>query len=134
MILFLPYPPSVNTYWRSVVIKRKVRVLISAEGRKYRTAVIASIAEQLKMFPKAIAGPVHVHLWACSPDKRRRDLDNLPKAVFDACTHARVWHDDSQIQKFTVEWASVAKASSWDHALKHGSIALEITPLPEAPS
>ena len=31
------------------------------------------------------------------PNRLRRDLDNLPKAVLDALTHAGLWVDDAQI-------------------------------------
>lgn len=36
------------------------------------------------------------------PDKRRRDGENLQKAVLDACNKV-VYHDDSQAKKNTVE-------------------------------
>jgi crossover junction endodeoxyribonuclease RusA len=31
------------------------------------------------------------------PDKRRRDLDNILKALLDGLTHSGVWGDDSQV-------------------------------------
>ena len=39
--LELPYPPSVNTYWRSVA----GRVLISKAGRMYRAATTLQATE-----------------------------------------------------------------------------------------
>jgi Holliday junction resolvase RusA-like endonuclease len=38
----LPWPPSVNGYWR----KWRGRMVISVEGRKYREAVIKHIWQQ----------------------------------------------------------------------------------------
>ena len=32
------------------------------------------------------------------PDRKRRDIDNLDKQIFDALTHAQVWKDDSQVK------------------------------------
>lgn len=101
----LPYPPSLNTYWRHVLIKRTVRVLISAEGRAYRKAVADAV-----MLARA-AGKMQRHQAICRlsvrieaqpPDRRVRDLDNLPKAVLDAMTAAGVWLDDAQVDELTV--------------------------------
>lgn len=92
----LPPPPSVNTYWRTF----RGRMLISAKGREYRQTVANTVAwrELRPMF----SGLVSVELTFCPPDKRRRDLDNLLKATFDALTSAGVWADDNQVNEFTV--------------------------------
>lgn len=105
MKLILPFPPTVNTYWRFTT----KGVLISASGRSYRTNTIAAVLEQLKKRPKAITGPVEITLILNPPDKRRRDLDNYLKAIFDSLTHAGVWEDDSQIKKMEVKWGEAVK-------------------------
>lgn len=142
MILFLPFPPTVNTYWRTVRVpagrsrEMVTRVLISERGRQYREAVQKEVLAQLPLPIHPLQGGVRVHLWACPPDRRRRDLDNLPKAVFDACTHSRVWGDDSQIQRLTIEWATMAVPDNGPAVqgvafpIKPGSICLHISPLP----
>jgi hypothetical protein len=48
-----------------------------------------------------------VRLLAYPPDRRIRDLDNLPKGVLDALTHAGVWGDDSQIDDLRIVRGSV---------------------------
>jgi crossover junction endodeoxyribonuclease RusA len=91
----LPYPPSVNHYWRRVGF----RTLISRGGRRYRRDVVALLAA-------GRAAPLHgrlelvVHVFP--PDDRRRDLDNLQKALCDALQHAGVYADDSQIDRLDV--------------------------------
>lgn len=40
---------------------------------------------------------VSVHITTHAPDRRRRDLDNINKALLDCLTHAGVYTDDSQI-------------------------------------
>ena len=96
--LTLPWPPSVNTIWRRV----GSLTLLSEKGRQYRQ----SVADQVLI--QRVAGKLNdsdrlaVAIEAHAPDKRRRDLDNLPKAVLDALTHAKVWGDDSQIDKLLI--------------------------------
>lgn len=95
--LVLPWPPTVNTYWRNVA----GRTLISKGGRLYRKMV----AMQLSYSPyraDILTGRLAVNITAHPPDKRRRDLDNLPKGLLDALTHARVWEDDSQIDDLRI--------------------------------
>lgn len=95
--MVLPFPPSLNTYWRSVPGKG---VLISEKGRQYRSAVQAlAIAQKWQRFGDSRLS-VNIEAWA--PDKRRRDLDNMLKAALDALTHAGVWQDDSQIDELRI--------------------------------
>ena len=95
----LPWPPSVNTYWRNV----NGRTIISAKGREYRQAVGDMILVQRAVCH--YAGPLRVDIQAFRPDKRRRDLDNLLKAVLDGMTYAGVYDDDSQIVDLRIYWA-----------------------------
>ena len=95
----LPWPPSVNTYWRTF----RGRMIISAKGREYRIAVAQQIIDQ--QCGKRLAGKLKVEIEAWRPDNRRRDLDNLFKAALDGCTHAGVWEDDSNIVDLRIYWA-----------------------------
>jgi len=90
--LVLPYPPSVNTYWRH----NRGRTHISTKGKMYRSDVILAVMMQLKGHV-TLTDRLKVTITALMPDKRRRDLDNLPKAVLDSLQHAGVYEDDSQI-------------------------------------
>lgn len=103
-MIVLPWPPSVNRYWRQF----QGRVLIAAGGRRYRTDV-----ELVVMLTKAQtfgAAPVDVEIAAWFPDRRRRDIDNVLKAPLDALTHAGVWQDDSQIQSLSIRRAGIDQA------------------------
>ena len=82
--LELPFPPSVNHYYRRV----GPRTLLSREGRRYRERVAAVVAE-LGLRP--LAGPLEAEVLVFPPDRRRRDLDNLQKAVWDSLQHAGVY-------------------------------------------
>jgi len=97
MIATLPYPPSINHYWRRV----GPRTLISREGRTFRTNVCALLGGGGPRKPPA-GGRIALCMDAFPPDRRRRDLDNLIKATADALQHAGVYEDDSLIDLLLV--------------------------------
>ncbi|AKA37724.1 RusA family crossover junction endodeoxyribonuclease [Yersinia ruckeri] len=115
MLLTLPFPPSVNSYWRAPSKGPLAgRHLISAKGRQFRTEALACVLEQLRRVPKIITEPVSVAIVFYPPNLIRRDLDNFLKAPLDALTHAGVWADDSQVKKLTMEWGPVTKGGKVD--------------------
>lgn len=91
----LPWPPSVNHYWRHA----RGRHYIGEEGKRYRELV--AWTARAHGVPRR-EGPVAVVLRCYPPDRRIRDLDNLPKALIDALTHGGAWTDDSQISVLIV--------------------------------
>jgi len=102
--LTLPFPPSLNRYYRSPNTGPLAgRTLISQEGRQYRKDVDNCLT--LARTHSVGFRRVKVDIEARMPDRRTRDLDNLPKALFDALTHAGLWYDDSQIDDYRV-WRS----------------------------
>lgn len=111
--LTLPFPPSLNTYYRHVVIpvksgKGRSVTLMSMAGRKYREAVkkIATGA------CACMSGPLRVCLDLYPPDRRARDLDNYAKAVLDALTLSGVWGDDAQIDELRIVRRTVVRCGS----------------------
>lgn len=89
----LPFPPSVNGYWRNL----PGRTILSKRAREYRKAILALVGPV-----KPLLGRLHAVVTLFPPDKRRRDLDNYMKSLFDALQHAGVYRDDEQIDEFTV--------------------------------
>nr|WP_289306315.1 RusA family crossover junction endodeoxyribonuclease [Escherichia coli] len=57
------------------------------------------------------------------PNARRRDLDNLQKAAFDALTKSGFWLDDQQVDYYSVKRMPVVKG---------GRLELTITELESA--
>lgn len=99
MELSLPYPPSVNHIWRRV----GARTVISREGRRYRRDVCAALATMPGGGVARMDGRLAVRVTVCPPDHRRRDLDNVQKALLDALAKGGAYHDDSQIDRLEVE-------------------------------
>lgn len=94
--LELPYPPSVNHYYRRV----GPRTLISREGRRFRQRVLSVLAAYAL---RPFAGPLAVQVEIYPPDRRRRDIDNVQKSLFDALQHGGVYRDDSQVVRLVIE-------------------------------
>ena len=86
----LPYPPSVNHYWRMF----RGRMVISREGRAFRERVCSVLAAA---GVKPMMGPLAVEIDLYPPDRRRRDIDNGLKASLDGLQHGGAYEDDSQI-------------------------------------
>ena len=84
-------------------------MILSRAGRKYREDAVWWIQNQVKT-KKPMEGRLEVLLEVFPPDKRKRDLSNLPKAVEDAITHAgNVWIDDEQIDDLRIVRREITK-------------------------
>lgn len=87
----LPWPPSVNHYWAA---RGRGRYL-SPRAQAWHREAWAVLRAQKNGGP--IKGPVAVTLVLHPPDRRRRDVDNVLKAVLDALVKGGVLRDDSQV-------------------------------------
>lgn len=108
-ILVLPYPPSVNALYRAIpIVSRKTgktiaRSIKSRAYRKWETA--GGLALNAQSNPSVIAAqlPSHftVDITLNPPDLRRRDADNVAKAVQDlVCRWLGI--DDSRVIRVAV--------------------------------
>jgi crossover junction endodeoxyribonuclease RusA len=96
MEIELPFPPSANHYYRRV----GPRTLISREGRRFRERICALLGGA---GVRRLRGPLHIEIEVYPPDRRRRDIDNVQKALLDALQHGGLYEDDSQIVKLNIE-------------------------------
>lgn len=104
--LVLPWPPSVNQYWRHPSNGPLAgRHLISEQGRAYRGKVLAQLTAEGQRHK--LADRLSVSILCYPPDRRRRDLDNILKAALDALVFAGVMLDDSQIDRLAIERCAV---------------------------
>lgn len=107
LTLVLPFPPSVNHYWRHVIMGKFVRTLISAAGREFKLNVAQALQNQLGAKIDPILCDCRLYVSLHAPDRRRRDVDNYAKALLDSLTEAGVWADDSQIRDLRLVWGDV---------------------------
>ena len=93
----LPWPPTVNTYWRH----NRGRFHVSQKGQAYRDAVTI-LCMVAKLSNLKLEGDLSRFIEAYPPDRKRRDLDNILKAPLDALQYAGVYYDDFQFNQITV--------------------------------
>jgi crossover junction endodeoxyribonuclease RusA len=119
--LRLPWPPSMNTYWRAPNTGPLAgRVLLSNAAREYRKEAALWVTNSGKADARA---RLSVLLTAFPPDKRKRDLDNLLKPLLDTLQHCGIIADDGQIDDLRITRAKIAP---------DGVIAVQITELAPA--
>lgn len=110
----LPWPPSVNGYWRTF----KGRQIVSKRGREYRESV-GLMMSAAHMSDIAINERLQVKLLLEPPTRRKFDVDNFTKAVFDALTHCGFWVDDELVDDLRVV----------KHQKGHGSVTVLVRPV-----
>jgi crossover junction endodeoxyribonuclease RusA len=89
--LELTYPPSVNDYYTKWCQGKSVRVAVGSPGMAFRAEVLRfKLINKIQTITDRVS--MEVELWA--PDRRKRDIDNPLKCLFDALTYAKVWDDD----------------------------------------
>lgn len=94
--LTLPWPPTVNTYYR-----RHGHVIhLSNRGRHYGNAVARIVRKEQPLTRLVEQVGVLIELWP--PNRARWDVDNRAKAVLDALTKAMLWRDDSQVRDLRI--------------------------------
>ena len=98
--IILPFPPSVNRLWRTT----KTGGMYSSKNyMEWKKLAEWAVAGQVK--GKKITGEYTLEIVAVKPDKRRRDLGNLEKAVSDLLQKVKVIEDDYLCQDIHLRWA-----------------------------
>jgi crossover junction endodeoxyribonuclease RusA len=97
----LPFPPSVNNLFSHN--KSTGKRFISENYKSWRTEAGWALKAQN---PQKTTGRVRVTIIAVRPDKRKRDIDNITKAINDLLVSFEVIEDDCLIDYQTVAWSS----------------------------
>jgi crossover junction endodeoxyribonuclease RusA len=107
--LDLPVPPSVNAIWRH----GKGRTFRRPEYDEWRRSAGWELRSQK---PQSIQGWCAIRVCAAIP-KRRRDLDNLLKALFDLLVEHRIIDNDADVAGIEARW---------DRTVPTGRVHLEV--------
>lgn len=92
----LPFPPSVNNLY----INAGKRRVMSARYKAWFALACVSVKDTHRQN----IGPYALNICVKRPDKRRRDLGNLEKAVSDLLVECGVIRDDSLCERITLQW------------------------------
>jgi len=96
--LILPYPPTINTYYRFAPGDTQPR--ISPKGRAYQTRITMLC---MRVKPFRMDERLHMTIGAWVPDKRMRDIDNIEKPLIDSMEKAGIYPNDEQIDVLSID-------------------------------
>lgn len=109
IILELPFPPSVNHYYKTVRTRHSIMIYINARGVEYRKQIKGIVVANKIKNEHAFDIPyfrnerVRAEFYVYPPDKRIRDLDNLGKVLADSLQDALIYSNDNQIDQLYFE-------------------------------
>jgi crossover junction endodeoxyribonuclease RusA len=101
--LELPFPVSVNQYYRAILRGKFCTSIMSAKGREFKQRVSHLVADSER---QPTDKPVMVIIKLFPPSKRRYDVDNMLKSLLDSLIGI-AYDDDSQIQCLAISKEAV---------------------------
>ncbi len=104
IVLFLPWPPTVNSYYK---VTRNGQRYLDKKVRWFRAQVLEAISEQCPGL--TLDESLFMEVYLFPPDKRKRDLDNYMKGLLDAITEAELWTDDVLVDQLHIFRGEVTK-------------------------
>ena len=105
IVLNLPLPPTVNHYIKSSGYRR----YLSKEAIEFKKQVADYVSEY--KIPKLGDARLEMHITIYFANKRRQDLDNRVKSLWDSLgsSGAGVFNDDSQIDILFLQRGEIKK-------------------------
>jgi len=120
--LELPWPPTINHYYRYGKGGHKGKRYLTDRAKAFRSEVQVEFMKRYyqpgKGISPALTGDVSIYVEMRPPDRRVRDIDNGLKALFDSLVHAGALLDDHQIKEVHLYWMDVVKGGSVDVVLE----------------
>jgi crossover junction endodeoxyribonuclease RusA len=103
LVLNLPLPPSINHYWGQHGHRR----FVSKSGIKFKLEVQDYVI--VHNVPKLRDARLQMQVTLYPKDKRKQDIDNRIKALWDALASAGVFDNDEQIDVLIIERGEIKK-------------------------
>ena len=103
LVLNLPLPPSVNHYWGQSGHRRYV----SKAGVEFKEQVSNYVAEY--SVPKLGTARLQMQVTLYPRDRRKQDIDNRIKALWDALADSGVFDNDEQIDVLIIHRGEIKK-------------------------
>jgi crossover junction endodeoxyribonuclease RusA len=98
----LPYPPSVNHYWKSGRKKLASGKIVPYRFKSPKACKFISDVKLLVGRCNTSLSRLGIELQVYPPDNRTRDIDNILKAVLDSLVTCGLMQDDEQIDDLRV--------------------------------
>ena len=119
VVLTLPYPPSSNHLYATRADNRRH---LSQSGRAFHRQVqqvVLSTGARManderaraRWCPWPMTGRLIASLYVYPPDRRRRDIENVSKIVWDALKGVGLYQDDSQIDELHIYRGAVREVA-----------------------
>ena len=112
--LTLPYPVSVNQYYRAIVRGRICCSILSKKGREFKERVANLVSDTEK---QPTDKPVMVIIKIYPPTRRKFDVDNMLKSLLDSLIGI-AYVDDEQIRCLAVSKEEVVKGGKTEIKIK----------------
>jgi len=114
LALTLPFPVSVNQYYRAILRGKFCTSILSAKGREFKERVANMVAESEKN-PTDKRVMCQIKLYP--PDRRKRDIDNYAKSLLDSLTGI-AWVDDEQIDCLAISREKIVKGGKCEITIR----------------
>ena len=103
VLIDLPWPPSVNHYWKA----RGKRRFLSDRANAWMKEAVSLVRQARRSI--FFTGPVAVVAFLHPPDRRVRDIDNTAKPLLDALVKGGLIKSDYQVSLLLLKREEVLK-------------------------
>ena len=107
-IYWTKLPPTTNNLYLNVYRKGRI---ISPAYRVWQNETIPSVGKGMP--DKPIEDKFGIQYYIMRPDRRKRDIANMEKALTDSLVKHGVIKDDSQMEVLHMQWGKPGTNQNW---------------------